>query len=41
MADLKLSDLASSFDVTDDTFFYAIQGGVSKKLGSNIFVQKK
>jgi len=39
MADLKLSDLASSFNVTDDTYFYAIQGGVSKKLGSNVLVQ--
>ena len=39
MADLKLSDLATSLDITDDTFFYAIQGGVSKKLGSNVFTR--
>ena len=39
MADLKLSDLASSYNITDDTYFYAIQGGISKKLGSNVLVQ--
>jgi hypothetical protein len=39
MADLKLSDLASSNNITDDTYFYAIQGGISKKLGSNVLVR--
>ena len=39
MADLKLSDLASSNGITDDTYFYAIQGGISKKLSSNVLVQ--
>ena len=37
MADLKLSDLASAAGITDDTFFYTIQGGVSRKLSSNVF----
>jgi hypothetical protein len=36
MADLKLSDLASAAGITDDTFFYAIQGGLSRKLSSNV-----
>jgi hypothetical protein len=36
MADLKLSDLASAAGVTDDTFFYTIQGGLSRKLSSNV-----
>ena len=39
MADLKLSDLAAAFNVTDDTYFYTIQGGISRKLGSNILAQ--
>ena len=39
MADLKLSDLAASNNITDDTYFYAIQGGISKRLGSNVLVQ--
>jgi hypothetical protein len=37
MADLKLSDLASAGGITDDTYFYTIQGGVSRKLSSNVF----
>jgi hypothetical protein len=36
MADLKLSDLASAAGITDDTYFYTIQGGVSRKLSSNV-----
>lgn len=39
MADLKLSDLAASNNITDDTYFYAIQGGISKKLSSNVLAQ--
>jgi hypothetical protein len=36
MADLKLSDLLSAATIADDTFFYGIQGGVSKKIASNV-----
>lgn len=39
MADLKLSDLIAATTVTDDTFFYAIQNGVSKKFASNVLTQ--
>ena len=36
MADLKLSDLLAASTIADDTFFYGIQGGVSKKISSNV-----
>lgn len=36
MADLKLSDLLSAATIAEDTFFYGIQGGVSKKIASNV-----
>jgi hypothetical protein len=39
MADLKLSDLAAATGISDDTFFYAIQGNVSRKLSSNVLAQ--
>ena len=39
MADLKLSDLSSAFNITDDTFFYTIQNGISRKLSSNVLAQ--
>ena len=39
MADLKLSDLLAATSVTEDTFFYAVQGGVSKKFSANIIAE--
>lgn len=39
MADLKLSDLLSATTLADDTFFYGIQGGISKKIASNVILQ--
>jgi hypothetical protein len=39
MADLKLSDLAAATGISDDTFFYAIQGNISRKLSSNVLAQ--
>jgi hypothetical protein len=39
MADLKLSDLLPATSITDDTFFYAIQNGVSRKVSSNVLAQ--
>lgn len=39
MADLKLSDLIASDRLTDDTFFYAIQGGISKRFSANILFE--
>lgn len=39
MADLKLSDLLSVTTITDDTFLYAVQDGISKKLTANIFAE--
>jgi len=39
MADLKLSDLLAASTINDDTFFYGIQNGVSKKIGSNVILQ--
>ena len=39
MADLKLSDLLAASTLTEDTFFYGIQGGVSKKIASNVILQ--
>ena len=39
MADLKLSDLASAYNISNDTFFYTIQNGVSRKLSSNVLAQ--
>ena len=38
MADLKLSDLLAATNLAEDTFFYGIQGGVSKKIGSNVIL---
>lgn len=39
MADLKLSDLIASDRLTDDTFFYAIQNGISKRFSANILFE--
>lgn len=39
MADLKLSDLLGAFELTDETFFYAIQDGVSKKFRANLIYE--
>jgi hypothetical protein len=39
MADLKLSDLLAAQTLTDDTFLYAVQGGVSKKLSANVVLK--
>ena len=39
MADLKLSDLLAASNLSEDTFFYGIQGGVSKKIASNVILQ--
>jgi hypothetical protein len=39
MADLKLSDLFPATSITDDTYFYAIQNGVSRKVASNVLSQ--
>lgn len=39
MADLKLSDLLAANTVTDDTFVYGIQNGISKKISSNVLFQ--
>jgi len=39
MADLKLSDLLSATNLAEDTFFYGIQGGISKKIASNVLLQ--
>jgi hypothetical protein len=36
MADLKLSDLLAASNLSEGTFFYGIQGGVSKKIASNV-----
>ena len=38
MADLKLSDLLAATTLDTDTFFYAIQNGVSKKIASNVIL---
>ena len=39
MADLKLSDLLAAQTLVDDTFFYGIQNGVSKKIAANVLIQ--
>jgi hypothetical protein len=39
MADLKLSDLFPATTITDNTFFYAIQDGVSRKVAANVLSQ--
>ena len=39
MADLKLSDLIAADRLTDDLFFYAIQGGISKRFSANILFE--
>ena len=39
MADLKLSDLLEASTLVDDTFFYGIQNGVSKKIAANVLMQ--
>ena len=39
MADLKLSDLLAASTLVDDTFFYGIQNGVSKKIAANVLIQ--
>jgi len=39
MADLKLSDLIDATSLTDDTFIYVVQDGISKKLNSNIIAE--
>ena len=39
MADLKLSDLLAASNLSEETFFYGIQGGVSKKISSNVVLQ--
>lgn len=39
MADLKLSDLLAAQSLVEDTFFYGIQNGVSKKIAANVLVQ--
>ena len=39
MADLKLSDLLAAASLADDTFFYGIQNGVSKKIAANVLLQ--
>lgn len=39
MADLKLSDLIEATTLTDDTFIYAVQGGISKKLYANVLAE--
>lgn len=39
MADLKLSDLLGAETLTDDTFFYAVQDGISKKFSANIIFE--
>lgn len=39
MADLKLSDLLPASTIGENTFFYGIQDGISKKIGSNIILQ--
>ncbi len=38
MADLKLSDLLAATTLAEDTYFYGIQNGVSKKIGSNVIL---
>jgi len=39
MADLKLSDLLAATAISEDTFIYGIQNGISKKIGSNVLFQ--
>jgi hypothetical protein len=39
MADLKLSDLLPATTLGENTFFYGIQDGISKKIGSNVLLQ--
>jgi hypothetical protein len=39
MADLKLSDLLGATDLDADTFFYAVQGGISKKVNANVLFE--
>lgn len=39
MADLKLSDLFSATNLDTDTFFYAVQGGVSRKVSANVLFE--
>ena len=39
MADLKLSDLPSASALTEDTFFYAVQDGVSVQFSANIIAE--
>lgn len=39
MADLKLSDLIAADRLTEDTFFYAIQNGISKRFSANILFE--
>lgn len=39
MADLKLSDLPSVTSLTEDTFFYAVQDGVSVQFSANIIAE--
>ena len=39
MADLKLSDLIGATTVTDTTFFYGIDNGISKKYSANVILE--
>ena len=39
MADLKLSDLFSATNLDTETFFYAVQGGVSRKVSTNVLFE--
>jgi len=39
MADLKLSDLLPATTLGENTFFYGIQDGISKKISSNVILQ--
>jgi len=39
MADLKLSDLLAASTLVENTFFYGIQDGVSKKIAANVLLR--
>jgi hypothetical protein len=39
MADLKLSDLIGATSLTDTTFFYGIDNGISKKYAANVILE--
>jgi hypothetical protein len=39
MADLKLSDLIGATTLTDTTFFYGIDNGISKKYAANVILE--